>query len=85
MQGDFGIADGRFTNQETQRKMEKLSEQARGQNQEEEPADVISELKGHLVLQDRSAEHNLAKERWPRDRQTSYAYSDPQSRAWTLS
>jgi AsmA-like protein len=52
MQGDFGIADGRFTNQETQRKMEKLSEQARGQNQEEDPADVISELKGHLVLQD---------------------------------
>ena len=49
MQGAFGIADGRFTNQETQRKMEKLSEQAR-QNQEEDPADVISELKGHLCL-----------------------------------
>jgi hypothetical protein len=61
--GDFGIEDGRFTKAETRKKVEDLSERARGKKagdkdkekndaNDEDSSRVISDLKGHVVLKD---------------------------------
>lgn len=51
LQGDFGIGGGRFTNTKTQTNVEKLSERARGdKDDDDDPESVISNLKGHVVL-----------------------------------
>lgn len=59
--GDFGIEGGQFTKSETQKKVQGLSDRAQGKKtderekskegeDEEDPARVISGLKGHVVL-----------------------------------
>jgi AsmA-like C-terminal region len=65
--GDFGIEDSRFTKAETQKKVDNLSERARGQKvddkgnakgketNDDDDADswrMVSDLKGHVVLKD---------------------------------
>jgi hypothetical protein len=57
LQGDFGIGGGHFEKSSTQESVDKLSETARGQKKaqrdegENNPADnVISDLRGHVVL-----------------------------------
>lgn len=51
LQGDFGIGGGRFTNPKTQVNVEKLSERARGDKDDDDnPESVISNLKGHVAL-----------------------------------
>ncbi len=53
MTGDFGIDSALFTKEETQGKLEKLSESARGQaDQTDDPERVVSDLRGHVVLRD---------------------------------
>jgi hypothetical protein len=59
--GDFGIDEERFTRPETQKKVENLSERARGKNpdrdkdkedvgKDDDPSRVISDLTGHVEL-----------------------------------
>ena len=57
LQGDFGIDNARFTRSETQQKVDKLSERARGKKKEDEddPESVLSDLKGHVVLKNGTA------------------------------
>lgn len=50
LEGDFGIGGGHFTNPKTQYGVDKLSERARGEKNDEDPERVISNLKGHVVL-----------------------------------
>ena len=51
--GDFGIESALFTKEETQRDLDKLSAAARGQaDQSENPEDVVSDLQGHVVVND---------------------------------
>lgn len=51
LQGDFGIGGGRFTSPKTQGNVEKLSERARGdKDDDDDPESVVSDLKGHVVL-----------------------------------
>jgi hypothetical protein len=53
LKGDFGIEGGRFTKPETQQKVATLSERAQGKKAEEDdedPAGVISNLDGHVDL-----------------------------------
>ena len=53
LKGDFGIEGGRFTKPETQGKVAGLSERAQGKKPEEDdedPAAVISNLDGHVIL-----------------------------------
>jgi len=53
MEGDFGIDSALFTKEETQGKLEKLSEAARGQaDQTDDPDSVVSDLQGHVVVRD---------------------------------
>ncbi len=64
LQGDFGIAGGKYTNPETQKNIDVLSARARGKADQVEDADdklgndsydpgrVISNVKGHVVLRD---------------------------------
>ncbi len=52
LQGDFGVDDARFTKPATQQQMDQLSERARGHAEVEDPADVVSDLKGHVVVND---------------------------------
>lgn len=49
--GDFGIADGEFNKAETQQSVDRLSAGARGEKEPEESGLVLSDLKGHAVLQ----------------------------------
>jgi len=49
--GDFGIGDARFTNPKTRKNIDVLSERARGdKNDDNDPQNVISNLKGHVVV-----------------------------------
>lgn len=49
--GDFGIGDARFTNPKTRKSIDILSERARGDKDDDnDPQNVISNLKGHVVV-----------------------------------
>jgi hypothetical protein len=50
LQGDFGIDKMRLTSSETQKKINYLSQQARGEKEDDDPASVVSNVKGHIVL-----------------------------------
>ncbi len=62
LQGDFGISNGQYTNPDTQKNIDVLSARARGQadkvedtneklgNDSYDPGQVLSNLKGHVVL-----------------------------------
>jgi len=47
LQGDFGVDAGQFTKSETQKDVNKLSAEARSEN-DQDPARVVSNLKGHV-------------------------------------
>jgi hypothetical protein len=51
LQADFGIDSARFTSANTQQTVDKLSQQAQGEK-DEDPESVLSDLKGHVVLKD---------------------------------
>lgn len=50
LQGDFGIDAMSFTRSTTQEKVDSLSQVAQGEKENEDPASVIENLKGHVVL-----------------------------------
>lgn len=54
LQGDFGVDAGKFTKFETQKDVDKLSAEARSEN-DQDPARVVSNLKGHTDLTDGTA------------------------------
>lgn len=58
LQGDFGIDAGAFSNSTTQEGVNHLSEGARGEHYDEkrDSATVLSDLKGHVVLKDGTAQ-----------------------------
>jgi hypothetical protein len=51
LQGDFGIDTMRFTRSETQKDVNNLSQRARGEKEDDDPASVVSNVKGHVVLE----------------------------------
>jgi hypothetical protein len=58
LNGDFGVAGGKFTTPTRQTPVNRLSESARGEKkaeQEEDPKTVLSNLKGHVVIRDGTA------------------------------
>ena len=62
LQGDFGIGAGSFTKSGTQEGINHLSEGARGEDEhqktekdKDDPATVLSDLKGHVLLKDGKA------------------------------
>ncbi len=52
LQGDFGIDGAGFTHPATQEKIDNLSQVAQGEKPNDDPASVIENLKGHVVLKD---------------------------------
>jgi hypothetical protein len=52
LQGDFGIDAASFTRSTTQEKVDALSQLAEGGKENDDPASVIENLKGHVVLKD---------------------------------
>jgi len=52
LQGDFGIDAASFTRSTTQEKVNTLSQVAQGEKENSDPARVIENLKGHVVLKD---------------------------------
>jgi len=53
LDGEFGIAGGRFTNPKVQEPVNRLAESARGETKDQEnvnPATVLSNLKGHVLV-----------------------------------
>ena len=54
LDGTFGVDEGQFTNPETQTNVDQLSAGARG-DKKDDPADVVSELKGRAVLESGTA------------------------------
>lgn len=52
LQGDFGIDEAGFTEPATQEKIDNLSQVAQGENHNDDPASVVENLKGHVVLKD---------------------------------
>ena len=52
LQGDFGIDEAGFTVPATQEKVDNLSQVAQGEKQNDDPASVVENLKGHVVLKD---------------------------------
>ncbi|MGI8990920.1 MAG: AsmA-like C-terminal region-containing protein [Bryobacteraceae bacterium] len=55
LQGDFGVAGGKFTNIAAQAPINRLSDSARGENKQQEaadPATALSNLKGHVIVKD---------------------------------
>ncbi len=53
LEGDFGIADARFTGSRTRQQIDILSERARGdKDADTDPQDVVSDLTGHVLLKD---------------------------------
>ena len=52
LQGDFGIDAASLTRSTTQEKVENLSQVARGEKENDDPASVVENLKGHVVLKD---------------------------------
>jgi len=66
MSGDFGIEDASFTKEETQRNVDKLSESGTGHGDDSEnPEDVVSDLQGHVVLQNGVATFSQLRFRVP--------------------
>jgi hypothetical protein len=52
LRGDFGIGAANFIRTATQEKVDNLSQLAEGQKQNGDPASVVENLKGHVVLKD---------------------------------
>ena len=52
LQGDFGIDAASFTSSTTQGNVDNLSQLAEGGKENDDPASVIENLKGHVVLKD---------------------------------
>ena len=52
LQGDFGIDAASFSRSTTQEKVDNLSQLARGEKESDDPASVVENLKGHVVLKD---------------------------------
>lgn len=50
LDGQFEIPSARFTSSKTQNSVDKLSRQARGQKEVENPEAVVSDLNGHVLL-----------------------------------
>jgi hypothetical protein len=51
LEGDFGVDAGNFTKPQTQEEVNKLSAEATSEN-DRNPATVVSDLKGHVMLKD---------------------------------
>lgn len=54
MQGDFGIANGEFQKADTQARINRLSESSHGESrkeQDDDPETVLSDLSGHVTVQ----------------------------------
>jgi hypothetical protein len=53
LEGDFGIGGSKFTKPATQEKVDELSKRAQGnnENKEEDPTTTVSDLKGHVRLE----------------------------------
>lgn len=51
LRGDFGIGGGEFSNPSTQEGVDKLSAGARGEKDKSDPATVLSDLKGQVILE----------------------------------
>jgi hypothetical protein len=52
LQGDFGIDAANFVQPTTQEKVDNLSQVAQGEKKNDDPASVVENLKGHVVLND---------------------------------
>jgi hypothetical protein len=52
LQGDFGIDEASFSRSTTQEKVDNLSQLAQGEKENNDPASVVENLKGHVVLKD---------------------------------
>jgi hypothetical protein len=52
LQGDFGIDAASFSRSTTQEKVDNLSQLAQGEKQSDDPASVVENLKGHVMLKD---------------------------------
>jgi hypothetical protein len=52
LQGDFGIDAASFSRPTTQEKVDNLSQLAQGDKESDDPASVVENLKGHVVLKD---------------------------------
>ena len=52
LQGDFGIDAASFTSSTTQQKVDTLSQLAEGGKENDDPGNVIENLKGHVVMKD---------------------------------
>jgi hypothetical protein len=52
LQGDFGIDAMSFTRSTTQEKVDSLSQVAEGEKENDDPASVVENLKGHVALKD---------------------------------
>jgi hypothetical protein len=50
LQGDFGIDAASFARATTQEKVDNLSQLAQGEKKNDDPASVVEDLKGHVVL-----------------------------------
>ncbi len=50
LQGDFGIGGAQFTNPTTQSNVNKLSARSEGEKDVEDPESVVSDVKGHVIL-----------------------------------
>ncbi len=50
LQGDFGIDAATFASSTTQGNVDNLSQVAEGEKENDDPADVVENLKGHVVL-----------------------------------
>jgi hypothetical protein len=52
LEGDFGIDAASLARPTTQEKLDKLSQVAQGEKENDDPASVVENLKGHVVLKD---------------------------------
>lgn len=50
LQGDFGIDDASFVRPATQKEIDNLSQVAQGEKENDDPASVVENLKGHVAL-----------------------------------
>jgi hypothetical protein len=50
LQGDFGIDDASFVRPASQKKIDNLSQVAQGEKENDDPASVVEDLKGHVAL-----------------------------------
>jgi hypothetical protein len=65
LDGNFVISGARFTNANTQARVDKLSAQARGQKNLENPAPVVTDWEGHVLLKDGTARFTPLRLRVP--------------------